>query len=266
MISLASFRRVQLAGTVSVISLVLMVFWFMRSPSGEWPLSQMPDASLQRPTVTLRQGTFVGTELTGQFPQTLEQFLGVPYGLSTAGVRRFRPPVRVNSSDNTFDASRYGNRCPSGEVDEIPTGEDCLNANIYRPREWDRRMKLPVLVHLHGGAFNFGSGQTRDIASLVAWSTEPMIGITFNYRTGALGFLSSNLTAREGLLNVGLRDQVLMLEWIQENIAKFGGNPNSVTLMGVSAGAHSVSHCFLIYSEAAFCAWHLVSWESSLAR
>lgn len=191
---------------------------------------------MSRPTVTLRQGTFVGTELKRDFPQTLDQFLGIPYGLSTAGERRFKPPVRVASSTATFDASRFGQRCPSGIPDGVPMGEDCLNANIYRPKQQDKKQKAPVVVHFHGGAFNFGSGHGRDIASLVAWSSEPILGITFNYRLGAFGFLPI-----EGSLNLGLKDQVLLLEWVQENVAAFGGDPDNVTLMGVSAGAHSVS-------------------------
>lgn len=191
---------------------------------------------MAQPSVTLRQGTFVGTGLRRDFPQSLDQFLGVPYGLSTAGERRFKPPVPVASSGTTFDASRLGQRCPTGIPDEAPVGEDCLNANIYRPKLRDTNQKLPVVVHFHGGAFNFGSGYGRDIASLVAWSSEPLLGITFNYRLAAFGFLSL-----EGSLNLGLRDQVLLLEWVQENVAAFGGDPDNVTLMGVSAGAHSVS-------------------------
>ncbi|RDW82155.1 hypothetical protein BP6252_03267 [Coleophoma cylindrospora] len=192
---------------------------------------------MARPTVALRQGTFVGTDLKRDFPQTLDQFLGIPYGLSTAGERRFKPPVRVASSTATFDASQFGQRCPSGIPDGVPMGEDCLNANIYRPKERDTSQKLPVVIHVHGGSFNFGSGPARDIASLVAWSSEPMLGITFNYRLGAFGFLPL-----DGSLNLGLKDQALLLEWVQENVAAFGGDPDNVTLMGISAGAHSIGH------------------------
>ena len=81
----------------------------------------------------------------------------------------------------------------------------------------------------------------HNTASVVAWSAEPFIAVSFNYRTGALGFLNSVLTANEGVLNLGLRDQILLLEWVNTNIAAFGGDPENVTLIGVSAGAHSVS-------------------------
>lgn len=101
---------------------------------------------------------------------------------------------------------------------------------------------MPVVVYFHSGSFNFGSGAERDIASFVAWSVDPIIGISVNYRVGALGFLSSNLTAEEGILNLGLKDQAAALEWVQENIRMFGGNKDRVTIWGSSAGAHSVSY------------------------
>ncbi|KAL3422519.1 extracellular lipase [Phlyctema vagabunda] len=189
------------------------------------------------PSVTLRQGTFLGADLKRSLPQILEQFLGVPYGLSTAGEGRFRPPLPVLPSKSTFYATKFGQRCPSGMPDGIPMGEDCLNANIYRPKERPVGKRLPVVIHFHGGSFNFGCGPARDIPSLVAWSTEPILGVTFNYRLGAFGFLPI-----EGALNLGLKDQALLLQWVQENIAEFGGDPDNVTLMGVSAGAHSIGH------------------------
>jgi carboxylesterase type B len=120
-------------------------------------------------------------------------------------------------------------------------GEDCLNLNVFLPKRRDASKKLPVLVYIHGGAFNFGHAKGTEISSLVAWSVEPIIGVSFNYRIGALGFLPSKVTAREGLLNLGLKDQSLLLEWVQENIGAFDGNKDNVTVMGSSAGAHSVS-------------------------
>src|SRR6202022_3538107 len=109
------------------------------------------------------------------------------------------------------------------------------------PRIWDQTKKLPVLVYIHGGSFNFGYAKAAGVSSLVACSPEPLIGVSFNYRLGPLGFLPSKGTAKEGLLNLGLKDQSLLLEWVQENISAFGGNPDDVTLMGCSTGAHSVS-------------------------
>lgn len=198
---------------------------------------------MANPTVTLRQGTFRGTASQGsQLQQGIDIFLGIPYALPPTGDRRFRPPVRVEASTEIFNATQWGPICPTNGLDEpSDRDEDFLNLNVFRPSIWDRSKKLPVLVYIHGGAFNYGCGKDRAISSLVAWSPEPLIGVSFNYRLGALGFLPSKITAKEGLLNLGLKDQSLLLEWVQENISAFGGNPDDVTVMGFSAGAHSVS-------------------------
>jgi acetylcholinesterase len=202
----------------------------------------MVDHQSMTPTVTLRQGTFRGiTTSNSIFPQILDVFLGIPYALPPTGERRFRPPVKVRASTDTNIAG-WGPRAPgSGDDPTVPEGEDCLNLNVFRPSVWDQSKKLPVLVYIHGGSFNFGFAKASAIPSLVAWSPEPIIGISFNYRVGALGFLPSKIMAKEGCLNLGLKDQSLLLEWVQENVGAFGGDAENVTVMGSSAGAHSVS-------------------------
>lgn len=89
----------------------------------------------------------------------------------------------------------------------------------------------------------------HNTASMLSWSPEPFIAVSFNYRLGALGFLPSSVSAKEGILNLGLRDQTLLLEWVQHNIEAFGGNPRDVTLAGLSAGAHSVGHHIMNINE-----------------
>ncbi len=127
----------------------------------------------------------------------------------------------------------------SGDV-TANESEDCLFINVYRSKAPKEGEKLPVVVYIHGGSFNMGSFSSRNIAGMIAWSSEAIIGVSLNYRISALGFLPSKLTAKEGLLNLGLKDQVMALQWVQENIDKFGGDPKKVTIMGDSAGAHSV--------------------------
>jgi acetylcholinesterase len=238
-------NRMKWIASISVFSILLITIWILRFSS---PGTLIPIPSMPRPRVTIRQGTIVGVELDQGFPQPLEQFLGIPYALSTAGERRLTPPVPVGPGVEVFDASHYGQRSPSGPRDSTPEGEDCLNLNIFRPKMSDEIKKLPVLVYLHGGAFNFGAGNTRQIPHLTAWSAEPMIGISFNYRVGAFGFLPSKFMEEEGLLNVGLKDQALLFQWVQENIAAFGGDPDNMTIMGSSAGAHSVYLSFFYTS------------------
>lgn len=198
-----------------------------------------------RPSVVLLQGTVVGIDLQGSLPQTLEAFLGVPYALPPVGDLRFRPAVKVPpSSTAVIDASKFGPTAPGKALlstgSKLEQSEDCLTANVFRQKARRDEKKLPVAIYIHGGAFNRGSASMHETASMVSWSEAPFVAVSFGYRLGALGFLPSTVTKKEGLLNLGLRDQILLFEWVQENIEQFGGDPNNVTLFGLSAGAHSV--------------------------
>lgn len=205
-------------------------------------MGSQPDTS---PSVSLPQGKVVGVQLNDStLPQPIDGFLGIPYALPVTGDRRFRRPVKVSPSpDAVIDASKYG---PSGPGKPLLKGapltysEDCLTANIFRQSSSSRTEKLPVALYLHGGAFNRGTASMHKTAHMLANSSDSFIAVTFNYRLGALGFLPSKLSEKEGVLNLGLHDQILMMAWVQENIAAFGGDPSSVTLFGLSAGAHSV--------------------------
>jgi len=226
----------------------------MPKPTPAPPATGPPKTS--KPAVTLRQGRYVGAVIlsSSHFPRPIETFRGVPFAQDTAGRNRFRPPQPLPPSDKTFDALRFGKACPRDNFLRGDTGEDCLNLNVYRPaglvdgdgnhKEADGSSKkktlLPVIVYVHGGAFNSGSGIERNMASFVSWAEDSMVGINFNYRVGALGFLPSDLTAKEGLLNLGLRDQQFLFQWVKNNVEAFGGDPDNVTIMGLSAGAHSV--------------------------
>lgn len=205
-------------------------------------------------TVHLAQGRYTGVVLppSPALPRAVEAWRGIPFAQTTAGQNRFRPPVPLHldaqSAATPFDASTFGPVCP-GTASRIPgslDGEDCLNLNVYRPAAAAAAYlpgapRLPVVVYVHGGAFNGGLGTERDMSSFVAWSPTPILAVNFNYRVGALGFPSSTLAERDGALNLGLRDQRLLFDWVSRNIARFGGDESRVTLMGMSAGAHSVS-------------------------
>ncbi|KAK0634955.1 Alpha/Beta hydrolase protein [Bombardia bombarda] len=215
------------------------------------------------PSVSLSQGTYVGVTLQAsrRFRKPIEAFRGVPFAQTTAGQNRFRPPQPLAPSNGSFSATSFGHSCPVMGVVRKGFGEDCLNANIYRPAglvdnaglsttgEKGRRPLLPVAVYVHGGGFNNGMGIERNMAMFVAWADAPMLGVNFNYRVGALGFLPSALTAREGLLNLGLKDQQMLLEWVKDNIEAFGGDPDNITIMGLSAGAHSIGHHVMYYAQ-----------------
>jgi triacylglycerol lipase len=198
------------------------------------------------PTVNIPQATLVGTIIDNAFPTPVEAFLGFPYAAAPTGALRFAKPVAVQPGNETFKADAFGPRCPGKQL--LPPGggediwsENCLTANIFRPTSLPKDQKVPVMVYIHGGAFNRGTARMHNTASMVGYATEGFIAVSFNYRIGALGFLNSKVTEQEGVLNLGLHDQVLMLEWVRDNIAAFGGDEGDVTLVGLSAGAHSVS-------------------------
>jgi para-nitrobenzyl esterase len=168
------------------------------------------------------------------------QFLGVPYAADPVGKLRWRPPQPHPTWDGKRDATKFGNRCMQ-EADPKPaTTEDCLNLNIYTPA---RAKRLPVMVWIHGGGNTRGAG-AEYVADRFA-SVSDTIVVTINYRLGALGFL----TLPGVQTNYGLLDQQAALRWVQSNIARFGGDPDAVTIAGESSGGRSV--CTQLASPAA---------------
>lgn len=120
--------------------------------------------------------------------------------------------------------------------------EDCLTINIYRPQGFtEGKKKVPVSVLIPGGAFNRGAARMHNTHTMVAHSPVPFVAVSMQYRIGVFGGLNTELTEKEGLLNLGLRDMYAALEWVQENIGAFGGDKDDVTIMGLSAAAHGVS-------------------------
>ncbi|KAI1388783.1 alpha/beta-hydrolase [Hypoxylon trugodes] len=216
----------------------------------------------------LNQGTYLGevVQKSSKYARAVEAYRGIPYAQSTAGQNRFRPPQPLNGTvdrNNVQRAVSYGHVCPQNGGGKNQ-GEDCLNVNIFRPHFSDDpdaaaaemaklgvdSKKMPIVIYIHGGGFNSGSGAERNMLSFVAWSETPLIGMSFNYRVGALGFLPGASAAEAGLLNLGLKDQQALFQWVQNNAADFGGDANNVTIMGLSAGAHSVGHHLISYSPA----------------
>lgn len=190
-------------------------------------------------------GTQISQSLTGYaLPQPVHAWLGIDYALQPDGDRRFRPLEQYPEPfEGAQEAASYGAICiqdptyPYGDQQS----EACLNFNVYRPINVPMNQKLPTMVWIHGGAFALYSGRAMDGASFVASSNEPVMVVTFNYRLNSLGFFPSALFERQGLLNLGLRDQKFMLQFLQKHLSSFGGDPTRITLAGLSAGAHSVA-------------------------
>ncbi|KAH8326234.1 hypothetical protein KR067_004032 [Drosophila pandora] len=170
-------------------------------------------------------------------------FRGMRYGAPPTGARRFRAAEPEKPWSGIRDASREGQSCPHKNMilDTFKGDEDCLFVNVFTTRmpkeeESSEPTKLPVMVWLHGGGFSFGSGNSFLYGPdyLVA---EDIVLVTLNYRLGPLGFLTAGPDAPG---NQGLKDQILALKWVRDNIAAFGGDPNQVTIFGESAGGSSV--------------------------
>lgn len=185
------------------------------------------------------QGSVEGLEQDG-----VHVFRGVPYAAPPVGEFRWKPPQPAIERDGLFDATAPGNACMQNILILGETGdEDCLALNIATPVEGEN---LPVMFWIHGGAFTLGEGAQTDGGTLgdkIAREAGVIV-VTVNYRLGAFGFLShSELSdeSPEGASgNYGLMDQTAGLEWVRDNIAGFGGDPNNVTIFGESAGGFSV--------------------------
>ncbi|KAL7289596.1 hypothetical protein TKK_0016454 [Trichogramma kaykai] len=191
-----------------------------------------------QPEVETSLGRIKGSLMSTRLNRTIYAFRGVRYGKSTAGERRFKPPVPVDPWSGTFDASEEGPSCPLIQVPELAS-EDCLRLNVYttklptRPRAVER----PVIVFFHPGGF-YGFSAQSYVWGPQYYLDQDVVLVTVNYRLGTFGFLSTGDSRAPG--NLGLKDQAVALRWIQRNIASFGGDPKSVTIAGYSAGSWSV--------------------------
>jgi para-nitrobenzyl esterase len=199
-------------------------------------------------------------------------YRGIPYAASTAGPNRWRPPQPRPAWEDVLDCTKFGPACPQAPypADSLyfrepePQSEDCLFLNIWTAgSDADR---LPVMVWIHGGALTRGSGAV-DVYDGTSLAKRGVVVVTLNYRLGPLGFFSHpELTAEsehQASGNYGLLDQIAALQWIQRNIAVFGGDPGCVTIFGESAGALSV--CGLVASPLAKGLFHRAIGQSGSA-
>ncbi|XP_017766966.1 PREDICTED: esterase E4-like [Eufriesea mexicana] len=172
-------------------------------------------------------------------------YLGIPYAQPPVGDLRFRSPQPWNRTwKDTFEATKNAPWCIQLEENEIFGSEDCLYLNIYVPvisenqKENQRENRtLPVLVYVHGGRFVTGTADSREL-SPVYLMDQDLILVTINYRLNMLGFFSMASKVSPG--NYGLKDIVLALRWVNENIDAFNGDPKRVTLWGHSSGSAAV--------------------------
>ncbi|KAM5133470.1 cocaine esterase-like [Callospermophilus lateralis] len=178
-------------------------------------------------------------------------FLGIPFAKPPVGPLRFAAPEPPEPWSGVRDGTSHPAMClqnadalnlealnlGSINLPPIPMSEDCLYLSIYVPAHAREGSNLPVMVWIHGGGLVMGSGSMLDCSILSA--IENVLVVTIQYRLGVLGFFSTGDQHATG--NWGYLDQVAALRWVQQNIAHFGGNPDRVTIFGVSAGGTSVS-------------------------
>ncbi|PMD58787.1 alpha/beta-hydrolase [Hyaloscypha bicolor E] len=177
----------------------------------------------------------------------LTTFKGIRYAAPPLGSLRWQAPLRpaVNRTA-VISAADFGPACPNsplslgvlGTFGAIPGDEDCLNLNVYAPTTAPGT-RLPVLVYIHGGGYGAGDGK-QDMTSIINTNGNSFIAVTIQYRLGAFGFLSSAIVKANGVLNAGILDQNFALQWVQNHISCFGGDPTRVTISGESSGGGSV--------------------------
>jgi len=198
------------------------------------------------------QGSFVGFTDPARAACV---YRGIPFAEPPTGARRLKRPEPPAPHEGIVEATKFGPACLQNE--SILNGgkaeaysEDCLYLNVWRPA---KSGKYPVMVWIYGGGFVGGSGSFDIYDGAHLASRQDVVVVTFNYRLGAFGFLAlpelKAEDAKGSTGNYGILDEVRALEWVRDNIAAFGGDPNNVTVFGQSAGAMSV--CVLLVSPEA---------------
>lgn len=206
--------------------------------------------------VQTRTGRVRGVRLPVPDRSYVTSFLGIPFAEPPLGKRRFRPAEPKRPWTGVYEANAYPNACyqvvdtsfpgfPGSEMwnPNREMSEDCLYLNVWVPSS-PRPHNLTVMVWIYGGGFYSGSSSLDVYDGRYLAHSETVIVVSMNYRIGAFGFLALHGSS-EAPGNVGLLDQRMALQWVQDNIHFFGGNPKQVTIFGESAGGASVGYHLL---------------------
>ena len=216
---------------VAAAALVAMVFG-----------SGTAGAQIERPQITIDTGALSGTiDAAGT-----RVFKGIPYAAPPVGDLRWKEPQPAAAWTGMRDASQFGDRCMQLAFPAYrPIGtrgmsENCLFVNVWsRPAS----TRLPVIVWIHGGGFGYGYSNQAEYDG-DHFAQKGVVYVDLNYRVGAFGFFAypglTQESPHQTSGNYGLLDQIAALQWVQRNIAAFGGDPNNVTIFGESAGGLSV--------------------------
>lgn len=195
-----------------------------------------------RPVVDTTHGPVRGVD-----NGTVKAWKGIRYAAPPVSDLRWRAPVAPERWSEPADAAKVGPVCPQPTDPRIPIdlgapqGDDCLTLNVWASSDTEAGDGKPVMVWLHGGAYILGSSAQSLYHGAALASSGDAVIVTVNYRLGALGFLDLSAFGEGFETNLGLRDALFALQWVRDNIAAFGGDPDRVTLFGESAGAGMVT-------------------------
>ncbi|KAM6250422.1 fatty acyl-CoA hydrolase precursor, medium chain isoform 2-T2 [Spheniscus humboldti] len=250
----------------SLLSLILTVGATVLVATGQ---------KVEQPEVVTKYGRVRGYQFkVDAAERSVNVFLGLPFAKPPVGPLRFSEPQPPEPWKGVRDATSYPPMCLQDKVQGqvfsdiitnrkekvlLQVSEDCLYLNVYTPVSTEKQEKLPVFVWIHGGGLVFGAASSYDGSALVAF--DNVVVVTIQYRLGIVGYFSTGDKHARG--NWGYLDQVAALQWIQENIIHFGGDPGSVTIAGESAGGISVSA--LVLSPLAKGLFHKAISESGTA-
>ncbi|KAH8113786.1 cephalosporin esterase [Phellopilus nigrolimitatus] len=198
-------------------------------------------------TVNLKYATYQGTLNS---TSNITSFLGLRYAKPPIGDLRFQAPAPPLTVTVVQLANTQPPACPQGSSGNASSShfsfgkreteiEDCLFLNVYVQGEVSPNSRLPVVVWIHGGGYVYGSTTNVNGGDLIRHANGGVIAVEMQYRLGLFGFLAGSETKKRGTLNAGLLDQQLALQWIQEHIHSFGGDPAKVTIWGESAVVHN---------------------------
>jgi len=213
-------------------------------------LRALPTLMVLLPIAAAAPIEVTGGMIEGAVEDGVRVYKGIPYAAPPVGDLRWKPPQPVEPWDGVRNATEFGPVCPQTEYPRLslywsepePQSEDCLYLNIWSAAaEGERR---PVMVWIHGGGLTRGSSSV-DYYNGANLAKKGAVVVTINYRLGPFGFLAHPALSEEsphGVSgNYGFMDQIAALEWVRDNIAKFGGDPDRVTIFGESAGSWSVN-------------------------